>query len=210
MFTERSNDNIPADEMRYAADAARNWLAIQQSNEAFAKASAAKKRVMIAKDVLAWIAMHKLRPLLGNYLGVSPEPTATGAPEREIFGHKAPSEIVNGGSCHACALGALLACAAERSLVSTVNIEYGIVPRYSASIRAHLGPWFKEQQLIDVEAAFETDRTAPPGLRKADRGRREPEGSWRAIMFNHGHSSARVRMQRIMRNIIANRGTFKP
>lgn len=156
--------------------AAQQQLKIAKKNLAFASLSNAEKRVQIAKDVLAQLALKKLIPEQGTYV-----------------------ESSNGESCTACALGALFACTAVRvgnkELIEEASNYWGF-----DQIREQLTPLFSEQQLGKIECAFE-------GWGADDS---EEYGSLMTEAYNDGISSPRVRMERIMRNIIANNGTFVP
>lgn len=212
-----SNDKIPSQEWQLAKRMAHEGQRIQHSNDQFASAAAAEKRTIIAKDVLEWLRIGKLRAHHGNYLGVienkpvAPPNVPSGL--FSIFNRSISSDVVNGGSCFACALGAIIACAAERKFISSIKNEYGYLFNSTETIIKMLIPWFTRRQLIEIEGAFETDECATPGLRVVESGLRvgtKPGASEAAIRFNNGVKNPRDRMERIMRNIVLNHGTFKP
>lgn len=164
--------------------AAKQQLKIAKKNLEFASLSNAEKRVQIAKDVLAQLALKKIQPEQGAYV-----------------------ESSNGETCQACALGALFVCTAVRTgnKLEDVVLDAASDDYFGFDhIREQLSPLFSEAQLGKIERAFE-------GWGAGD----EPSdtnkyGSLMTEAYNDGISSPRVRMERIMRNIIANNGTFVP
>jgi hypothetical protein len=195
------------EEMRLAERIADQAIRDQAANARFAKASAREKRLTIAHDVLAWLRVQKIKPMHG-YL-VLPW-RATG--ER--------SDKVEDDGCHACALGAVFACAVDRM---AMPLSGGLdksedEPYYDANeMRNTLKPYFSNGQLRLIETAYE----------KQDFSGGEDQAfvnnEWgtftevtrsnvwgRAVDFGRRYPSDRGRMRAIMRNIIANNGTFKP
>jgi hypothetical protein len=189
MRKTESNDDIPTDEMQLARELAREGARVERDNRAFAAMPAAKKRVTIAKDVIAWLDLKKLIPTAGTYL----ETVAT--------------TKVNGYSCNACAVGAMFACQVERTPKLTLEVadysEYHVddaaevaTRNYcNAGMRETLGKFFSREQLGLIESAFEC--MAFDDAEAAEKfGRRY-------------HTEAR-RMRAIMENIVANGGEFVP
>lgn len=195
-MTEPSNDKIPADEMAFAREQAR----IGAENKAFAKASLADQRVAIAKDVLAWLKLGKLKAKKGTYLETNTNDVSLIA--------------ADGETCTACALGAIFACAAAKAnAVSFTKIdrfnlcEY--VPCSSWDMHDLLAPYFTRDELKNIENAFEgKDRDG--WLVHAECDFEPGNFSEAAVVFNKGIRSHRERMERIMRNIVRNGGDFRP
>ena len=162
-------------------------------NARFAALPDAQRRVAIAKDVLRWLAIGKLAAKHQAYLQL---PRGT---DDEGY--------INGYSCSACALGSLFAVAAERDLTAdratdTVN---------GWDIAEQLSPHFSEQQLGLIEIAFEHGGNGRAPGSAYVRASGSPRAQISAAeLFNRGIRGARARMERIMKNIIANRGEFKP
>lgn len=145
---------------------------IAKANKRFNRASAAAKRVLIAKDVLAWLATGKLVPMSGVYIAPTwYQETATGqlAVNRyDLHGNvqtvtgRTVDDKVNGGKCAACALGGLFACAVERAdgLKDLIHVRKGDEGRdFWRSSQQHmhkyLSPFFSTEQLALIETAFE-------------------------------------------------------
>ena len=203
----KSNDSIRADEWRMAEKLARQ----ADENARFAALPDDKRRVAIAQDVLKWLKTAKLLAEKQRYIDAPPEVENEG--------------VINGYSCQACALGSLFAVAAERKLIDSRVSSY--LAGYE--IRADLSPYFDEVQLGLIEIAFEgpmntnsetSDTGAPSDAHEAAGATSVRWGEVAddsktdeiraAEKFNKNVRNPRTRMERIMRNIIANRGEFKP
>ena len=169
-----SNDRIPAGELTLSKHMAR----IELDNAKLATATPAQKRVIIAKDVLSWLKLGKLRAQPGTYLSV------TDSNDRWI----PDAAKVNGWACNACALGAVFAVAVERNLV---NASCSETPDFS--MRSLLTLYFARDQLLAIENAFEMWTHKAGGRFCSGRGYSEDPS---------------LRMEAIMKNIITHRGTF--
>jgi hypothetical protein len=194
---KKANDRYAAhaEEMREAEAIARqidNEIRIRAENETFAKMTPAQKRVRIARDVLDWIKLGRLVATNGDYISLrDPRNTYRSAP------------TVNGFECHACALGSIFAVAVERELTKPPGRNIGAT--WDSDMRELLEPHFDRLQLLMIEDAFEgfsssTNEEAElfcSDIPKYIDGAKDP-------------NAARLRMERIMRNIIANGGEFKP
>ena len=178
-----SNDTIPEDELDLAATIAR----VEGANLTFAAATPAQQRVLIAEDVLLWLKTGKVDAMQGIYLRVLDD-------DRVRY----DLAKVNGFTCEACALGAIFACALERDqLPRSGDPDDDGTAVSERTMRRRLEPYFSEAQLKAIEGAFEiNDAYAGWGPR------------------NYGYAlykvskSAEYRMEAIMRNIIANDGSF--
>lgn len=215
-----SNDDIPAIEWRLAERQAREALRNQRNNEGFAKASPAQKRVILAKDVLKWLAIGKLAPAgrASSEGGGGSEYLRVIYPADNIDRWNSPSvpmedvqaaQKVNGYACTACAIGGLIAVAAERDacrLFSDVGTFLPATLDASSLIRAEMDrhDLFSEEQLVLIEQAYEVGVgiSSPVGF---DHDLLES-----ARDFGRKHDGRRERLTAIMANIITNKGTFKP
>lgn len=189
-----SNDDIPADEMALAAERA----AIAHKNQRFMKASPARKRVLIAKDVLKWLKARKITPVPDRFVDVLP-------------GVDTPSdndETLDGGTCRCCALGAMALCDLERRseasarMPSSMSTLRGVTSTVRQSIRdkSFLGGYVDDQQLLDIEAAFEGTTTFGGSS----------EAAYAFADRPGGYPSPDERMRLIMKNIVQHKGTFVP
>lgn len=169
-------------EMKLARQIADRELAVIKANAKFAKLTPAQKRVAVAKDVLKHLGEGTLVATKGDYLSVyDTGPT--------------------GEECHACALGAVFACATildggRKALTeddSCLSSHTMVRELENAGI-------FSTEQLRTIECAFEG--WGPDTS--------EEYGTEDTLAFNRGVTRPRTRMARIMRNIIANNGEFVP
>lgn len=186
--------------------------------EAFAALPPAQQRVAIARDVLEWLRLGRIRPEKGTYfILLSGEKYIRGATE------------VNGYTCRVCALGGIFAAATEVTNLTPRGVEEDEDP-WDEAARKALKPYFSEEQLRLIESAFEAadfsgplayggetrraialgqsvDKampTAVPLVQWNDDGTQStPYQEWLR------ERDAR-RMRLIMQNIIDNDGTFIP
>jgi hypothetical protein len=170
---------------------------VRATNAAFAKMTAAEKRVQIAKDVIAQLDAGKLRAKRMRWVA---EPII-GAPDEEV------RDALGDSTCHACALGAAFVCAVRRADKLTIRDAFGWDPLVDGEGNAHLSVggqlvfdylkrFFSVDQLSMIETAFEG-------------GKGEAEHSDEAARWASGIRSAETRMRLVMKNIIANKGAFK-
>lgn len=224
---------IPSDcpskgEWRIARQLAREAI----RNAKFATLTPAQKRVGLAKDVIKWMASGKL--IAAGQDGASGYLEAVipyaEAPARWTDTYSVPDGYVrvptqafrdagkvNGYACTACAIGGLFAAAVERDLCKLTN-EYGNVTSedgasgiWGALSRAGL---FEKDQVVLIELAYEHDKCLPRDSREAKAGLDQTLVG-RAIAFSEVDGLSAdferpARLEAIMRNIIANKGTFAP
>lgn len=166
---------------------------IKETNAEFAKASNSKKRVMIAEDVLKALAARNIEARRGSYTGElndelwrlpSEKPGADDALDADLR-----SLMPALPPCDVCAKGALFMCTVARRDKITAR-EAADQEWYGRDLAIALGGIFSAQQLDDIEAAFENS----DGI---------DFEWWR-------DANDRQILQRIMKNIIANHGTFVP
>lgn len=185
---------------------------VKRRNKAFKKLTRAQQRVRIAKDVLEQIKLRKLKPAHMTYL------RATGARslpaiKREATDLGAVLEALP--SCQVCALGGLFACAVKRADNLTAEASGAVysygpptaegcnkVDRVRAPQRKvyeYVEQFFAPEQRARIETWFEADDAFTGYYFEAP-----------FFPFAWKQLSARRRMEEIMRNIVANKGAFKP
>lgn len=143
--------------------------------------SPAEGRVEIAKDVLAGLETGRLEALQNVYWN-NQSGTSDG-PLRE--------QLVD-RTCQVCAIGALFIAEVAR------NNKFDFHFRVDRSeMFDKLSRWFSEDQLTEIECAFECRACRFCNL-------------VRAIEFGKKYADPTARMRAIMENIIANKGDFKP
>jgi hypothetical protein len=158
----------------------------------FAGLTKAEKRVAIAKDVLAQLKLGTIKSTPGTYTSIT-RTDDDGQIQK----------------CEACALGALFACATVREVVEdgrdTMENES------SWEMREKLAPYFSADQLGAIENAYERGAIVYAeeifGLDNQTTAFVESDA---VLNFNKGIRNKRERMERIMKNIIRNNGTFIP
>lgn len=197
-----------------------DWMAkVRRTNAMFEKASPAKKRVMLAKDVLAAIEARRIEPSSGVYTSyISRDSDHARGLHNENVRRYSPSQpavmTLYGEDCQVCAKGALF--------VARLDRLNGLPLRDldTADPSEHLTDYFSQLQLDLIEAAFEgSDSLAyladycegPEASPEAfSLSEREFEAlSKKAKSYASAHA-ADERLRRIMLNIIANGGTFDP
>lgn len=159
---------------------------IREENDEFVAMTPAQKRVRIAKDVLGWMKVGRLVAKVGIYIDLFKED-----------GRSSYSRSVNGYECHACALGSVFAVAVERGAAKS---PVGLMSLDQESMHARLAEFFDRHQLLMIEDAFES-RVDSCNQRATD---------FCVDIPKYIDGNPRLRMERIMRNIIANDGTFVP
>ncbi|HEY6019427.1 MAG TPA: hypothetical protein VIY48_05850 [Candidatus Paceibacterota bacterium] len=167
---------------------------VAKSNLEFARATKTQKRVIIAKDVIAAIRASWLTPKTGTYLEIEGDPEA-------VVDVTKGTDITE---CNACALGSVFVCAARRDQ----TIELDGDNDGQSEMRYKLAPYFDEDQLSLIETAFESeDYVGEPEYRK-DLDKEDKHD--RATLLGAKYEDADRRLIAIMKNVIANNGTFKP
>lgn len=202
------------------AEAAR----IKKANAIFAKFTPAQKRVMIAEDVLAQMAIGYIKPESRVWAAFNKGmPKGDSNMEMQDFLNKQKS-------CNACGLGSLFICAVKRFddlKISTINnnskidIEEGSAledgTNYCVTVKtifSYLKKFFSQNQLEMIESAFEE------GNGWVDDHLAEVDSSPGKEYFRNlvikledmGYNdliTAELKMKLIMQNIIKNKGTFK-
>lgn len=157
--------------------------------EAFAKLRPEEQRVAIAKDVIKQLRLKTLKAEHGTYLNLDKA--------AEVNGDAQLCDVIDGQKCEVCALGGMMIASvllANELKVSEVwwggDRLYGIGGEACLS---YLSRFFPYEQLKEIEAAFE-------GWTEAEHRR--------VKQFRPKLHGATKRLTAVMKNIIANNGTF--
>ena len=184
---------------------------VTRENKAFQALSPAEKRVYIARDVLAQIALKKLVPSIGMWL-TSDKPLYT---EKDVAKDVELQDILKRTKqCEGCAIGGMFMCAVQTAnqlkLSNLEGVKIFKEDQEDSPFYAHLdtdieyedafkylSKFFSHDQLEMIETAFEKDAGACHA------------GDDSATFVTEINDPS-VRMELIMQNIIVNKGTFKP
>lgn len=177
----------------------------ETARKKFNKANKARKRVMIAKDVLAQLDAKRFKAKQGYWV----KPDNKG----ERFKHKSEQQEVCdlvSGKCQVCGIGALFVSAVtfadklkvqELTGVSNRDLEPAVtndgVAFLSDSVFDYLSRFFDDDQLNKIETAFENGHGHCFDV--------EAESFWANLQ---DVPEPELRMRLIMQNIISNKGYF--
>lgn len=192
-----------------AAAIEREKQAIEKSNREFRLLPKYKKRVTIAQDVLAQMKAKRFIAKQRVYLELRDED----ARDRfcDVRSGNAKTEecstlnsVLSDSSCEVCGIGSLFVAAAERTRACVDGMS-GV--NDDDFMRQLLKDYFDMDQLLLIEAAFEgqyieAECYEEEGVDKEDIAA--------ALAFTWGARTANARLERIMKNIVENRGTFVP
>lgn len=166
---------------------AEDALKTAKRNLKFHSLPKAEQRVAIAKDVLTALDARKIVATNQGYLNGDPT------------GDK---------SCRVCALGGVFVTGMRKGLFQPVEIEHFDDGEWSAideeGMREQLRPHFSSKQLSLIESAFEVAWFTDGDI---ELSQKELE---RAVAFGTRYACPNDRMRAIMKNIIQNKGAFKP
>jgi hypothetical protein len=194
---------------------------IAKRNSAFDKASPARKRIIIAKDVIKQLELKKLIAktgvyfVPGNFKRVSAHLFDIDT-ELEGFKNKELQEVIKKNTCTVCALGSMFACHIrinDNYKLSENNIsKLSGNNRHTPQDEMHeLLKYFGHRQLALIEIAFEISSSIGRSSGEFDE---DDEGDEmlisRALNFGVKYKTAHTRLKGIMKNIIKNKGEFKP
>ena len=173
---------------------------IKKLNDKFKSLSKAQKRVLIAKDVIAQVKTKKYKAITGKYLSLV----------NTFYNHWSVQEHIDEIECVCCALGACL--------ISTTKFKNKLKFHDVDSLCAKSDSWkllrgiFSPKQMNMIEYAFEASHS----------GSRVGEDSFgeynkyncneivKCVDFGKSFPYESDRLIAIMKNIIKNKGTFKP
>lgn len=156
---------------------------------AFQAMSPARKRVTIAKDVLAALTTKKLWPKRGIFIHVD----HTMSPKTQL------RSAINTEHCDVCAMGALFVATVQRRNAITLGTYQAPDMPAHHKISKYLEDVFSEYDLKRIEQAFELGVGVYP-----------TDGDTSAVKFGRRYANVETRMRNIMENIIKHKGTFTP
>jgi len=195
---------------------------VSRDNAYFETLKPAEKRVAIARDVLAQIALKRFKPVSGFWI-------TTPGNKGDIFNEKdvkkdpeLQSIFQKTKQCDGCAIGGMFMCAVERSDKLKLS-ELECVKSFKEQVKYHdshpndvspklreeiseedafdyLGKFFSKDQLEMIEVAFEQGGGA---ISKFD-------CNTEALQFVEKVEEPADRMKLIMQNIVVNKGKFCP
>lgn len=180
----------------------------------FEELSKDQQRVEIAKDVLLQIKKEFITPNSGSYLHfLKAEDHSSCDKFQEIISKKVQK-------CQACAVGAMFVCAVKNYNSCELTGSPWDSTWYDREMRNHLKKYFTLNQLHLIELYFEGEDVG--GWFSKNKTQEELSDIFHKNMLSifgneEGYLSRsawdnfyRTVMQEIMKNIIANNGTFKP
>jgi hypothetical protein len=175
---------------------------IGEKNAAFWKLSRNGRRIAVAKDVLAQVAARVLEPSEGKWLELRKSLVSMGFNTGNYYREELKLETdlqallgVPGEKCNACGVGA--------AFMSMARL--GDRAKVTDDLYESLEQVFTPPQIQLIEYAFEQGRYGNPVEAGCTHSLVE-----RAAKFGRGHRSAKKRMVEIFRNIVRNKGEFKP
>lgn len=208
---------------------------IAKREKIFKAANNAEKRVLIAKDVIAQIKAKKIKPFQGMFVRfreescIGPrgcEPTvgsmqiAADADARELLLTNKISQ------CTCCALGSMfVSCTLYNNHTSAKDLQrcdWSIANWLDRSvqeedddtdgepIRNGLNKFFSLTQLRLIEQTFEANEGYIRSNDEDETGRAYPKFKKEQYEFCQKYRRMDTRLVAIMRNIVRNKGTFKP
>ena len=206
-----------AKELKLQALAKQRARDIQKKNNLFMRSSPAKKRVMIAQDIIEEIRANKYIANTGSYIG-----NVTGTENFNVHMSKrmdVQEHFDQIESCSVCALGACLMSATK--FANHIKFSDILDKRVLDQInrpRQLLTSLFDPEQLLLIEIAFERDISSGHKFARGIRyqrgfgklGRFDDDKQEKALKFGNKQAYEDRRMVAIMRNIIRNKGTFIP
>jgi len=209
---------------------------IKKGNKKFKAATAAQKRVLIAKDVIASLGKRKIRPACGTWLSTSASkmliyiaPALVTA--KDLIEERQLSDILAElPTCRACAIGTMFNVSVQRfnklkctdlTRIGSITIDELKEEITNGSAEEadsmgteiesedafnFLGRFFTDYQLARIEAAFEMGY----GLHACNDSDLSQQDFWDSVLFGMRFRTARGRMGAIMENIVKNKGLFEP
>lgn len=172
---------------------------IKELNDKFKSLSRAEQRVLIAKDVLVQIRAKKYRPNAGSYVNFG----------KYFPGDESIQKHIDEVTCNCCALGACL--------LSTTKYKNKLDFSDTYRLDATNDSWgllkdiFSPRQLTMIEYAFEVSSVGTRVGENYYGTHIDSELEDKCIAFGKvNYDSDKKRLIAIMKNIIKNKGTFKP
>jgi len=179
---------------------------IKKLNDKFKSLSKTEKRVLIARDVIAQVKAEKYFPRRGSYIKY----LTLGGDEYDVTTNSMASlqKHFDEITCNCCALGACLLSATKYKNRLEFQDVYNLASSQS--------PWdllkgiFSSKQLNMIEYAFEAERSGTRVGENRFKNYLEEEIQVACIDFGRSYDDPEDRMIAIMKNIIKNKGEFKP
>lgn len=177
-------------------------IKLKEATAAFNKLPKAEQRVLIAKDVLKQIKVGKYKPKVGSYTSLPGDLNISDKSVQENF-----NLIQN---CEVCALGCCLLSITKfknKLSFSELTDEY-----YNTKTRNLFSSIFSASQIALIEAAFEKRTTCIPWADKVngEDAENKVKHIYKATWFGKQYEDSTERLKAIMKNIITNKGTFRP
>ena len=198
---------------------------LKKENKAFNKLSAPKKRVALAKDVIIQLGIKNFKAYPGVY--VFPRVTDIGILQNIDTNNNIQQAnlLVSQGviSCEVCAKGAIfMSHVMKTNSCSVKEVKYS---NSNEPVTDRVSEFFDRDQLNLIEAAFEEnpDMYTEDAIDDLDDGddiiwdlpdpkeiRKIEKLANKAVKFGDKYKTPHNRLIAIMKNIIKNKGTFKP
>jgi len=178
----------------------KRYFTVAERNAWFASLTPAKKRIQIAKDVLAQLDAKVIEAQAGTYFLIENLD--------EKFNNKEFIELQKilvgtNSACQCCAKGALFAAKVRNYNDCKVDVHGESVAVSEGTMRRNLAEIFDQYQYNLIENAFEVNS----GMNLHD-DKRKNRKLIRAGYMYRDVDGDETRMRMIMQNIIKNRGTF--
>lgn len=191
--------------------AKKRQLQIVIDNKKFSKMSMPKKRVQIAKDVLAQLESKRLEPKAGVWILGKDEAQLKVDLNADV---QLQSVFKTQEKCVGCALGGIFMCAVERAnklkvceLSTNYYGEWASIEQ-EQDIFTYLKRYFTPTQLDQIEHAFEAGERYTVDDQEGNE--EEDDMYYNDLRFVNDISDFSIRMRLIMENIIVNKGEFNP
>ncbi len=184
-------------------------------NVKFKKATAAERRVMIAKDVITALEQKTIRSVSGNWVKTHDQLFKEETLDKfwdgdakiiETIEKTQISDAIKNVKCDVCALGALFVCGVRRfNKITFGKLSDEVFGGTEAGEFEHehldyfLKGYFSESQLSLIEIAFEKGMGAYIATSNKEN-----------LAMRMFKGSPKIRMIGIMKNIIKNKGQFIP
>jgi hypothetical protein len=186
----------------------------KEKNSQFENASAAMKRVMIAKDVIGHLKVKNILPYKGKYFDGGPFPEIGETTKSKVSLQEVLPEMK---ACKVCAIGGMFYSSIainNKFKADVIDKNYGEI--YSEfdgdEVKKKLGRFFSNYQMALIETAFESeDFSEENGIYEMSKVK-TLEFS-RAFYFctdKGKRINSQEAIVKIMNNIIENEGAFKP
>lgn len=203
--------SLKASEIRNEIKKLERKLQVEKTNLKFQLSTKPQKRVLIAKDVILQIGLNKFVPQTGCY--VKSQDILEALPTNGTTVELKPllAEVT---TCSCCAKGAIfLSEVMNRNQFSASRRDFEGLG--SETITDRLDGLFTQNQLDLIETAFERDVIESDNEylqdgHNDDWSEKFTSIAKKAIAFGKRYSSNDKRLIAIMKNIVANKGTFKP